>query len=427
MNLMFTPLLSIIVGTLTFLSGDMAFAWTQKMEMTWPLSENDSRARARELALEAMRTKASNAVGKIVESKETLSDGKLSEEIKTIGISMIKVEDVRDNLKITADGRASLVVSATVNVDESELVRRASVMRHDIDKTKAVRRLADENAELRQELLELRGKIGSSSDRSQSATAIKRENDILDKLQKNEQAVTSAFKAGTLLSLAQDDSNGWEKEKARIDSEIFGELLRSPVQAKLVGVEKTGDKYVAKVKVGWQPNMNSIYRSLQKTFHVDPPWTRTNGSSQAISITEWNYNSNVGLSKYATRSWEYLSQNLVWLEITIANEIKLYPILYQANRLEVSRDLCAFTRSSEYIKNVKAICIVSNSLNDEMVRGPFGDELNPLNIELTQAEAAVVETVKARIILKSLSETIFPEIRSSAKYLFWQQPLRRLH
>ena len=318
-----------MIGSLACLACGTALAWTQKMEVVWPMSENDSRARARDLALDAMRTKASNAVGKIVESSETLRDGKLTEEIRTVGISMVKLEDVRDTVKVDASGRSILSVTANATIDDSELGRRAAAMRQDIDKTKAVRRLTDENASLRQQLVDLRSQPGAAPSRAQAVDIQKREVEILDQLKSNDTAVGSTFAPGALLSIATLDADGWEKEKAKIDTDIFGELLRSPVQVKLLGVKQDGNKYLARVQVGWQPNLNSIYRILKRNFELEPPSFGKQEISKGISKGLIIYDKNRFSEKtsYSNRAWTYLSEHSIWIEIAVAGTTRRMPVL----------------------------------------------------------------------------------------------------
>lgn len=364
------------------------------MEIVWPMSETESWSRARELALDAMRTKASNAVGKIVESSETLRDDKLSEEIRTIGVSMVKLEDVRDTVKVDSSGRLILSVTANATIDDSELGRRAAAMRQDTDKTKAVRRLTDENASLRQQLTELRIQSGTAPSRAQ-AVIFKREVEILDQLKNNDTAVGSTFAPGALFSMASQDSDGWAKEKTRIDADIFGELLRSPVAASLIAMENDEeDNIVAKVQVSWQPNMEMLHRVLMRNFNVRPPRSGHNGKSQMITVF-FHENSQKDLrTDYTLRALKYLSGHIVVFGVTIGNKTVNLPV-FGGGKGDIFRCPSGAIGAS--------ICILSKIPSDNLVQSYSGEISNPIRITLTRDQVEQVTGVSAKLYLVPLT------------------------
>lgn len=402
MNPPFKSLAIVITSAITMLASSSALAWTQKMDIIWPMGENDSRSRARELALDALRIKASNAVGKIVESAETLRDGTLSEEIKTVGVSMVKIDDVRDTVKVEPGGRISLALSANVTIDDSELSRRATAMREDIVKTKNIRRLADENADLRQQLADLRNRGTTKANRSQAFDLQKRENDILDLIQKNDQAVTNTFAAGSLITLAAQDGDSWEREKARLDAEVFGELLRSPVQVSLVGVEQEGEKFVAKVQVGWRPNFDVLKRTLSRNFndvYLHNYLRPRNERSQLIDITDFSNSGTRLKSNYTIRAWDFLSKYSVWVQIDLGTKSVKLPLFYQTKSGAFTGCEDGVVDGAErIILSSGRFCLILQDFNDSAVKGLFREEPNPIRIPLTRQQAATATDVKAVLV-----------------------------
>lgn len=260
--------LSGLIGVMFTAWGQQALAYSERMEHHWAMSEHESRSQARELALEAMRLKAAQAAGKIVEATSTLKDGKLREEVRTVGVSMVRISEVSDKLNVNAEGRSTLTVSARVMVDESELQRRAKQLREDRDTARQVSQLQAENEKLRRSLGELSASLKAAPKAATVPALLQQQQDVMAALRRNETHIGNTFSAGALLAMAEQDGESWAQAEAELQSKVFQSLLRMPVQAKVMGVEKLpSGHYQARLQVGWKVPAATVREVLGK--HLD--------------------------------------------------------------------------------------------------------------------------------------------------------------
>jgi hypothetical protein len=369
------------------------------METDWPMGENESRARARELALESLRTRASSAVGVIVESSTSLRSDKLNEEIRTVSISMIQVEDVSDSVKVDATGKAILHVSARLVVDETELQRRAEAMRTDVVKLREIRRLTDENEILRDGIASLRKSMASAARPYGPNDLLAQEQDLLDKLRGNYTDVGSTFMPGTLVELAKSDRDGWAAERLSIDALIVDEMLNSPVQVRLMGVEQTEGSYVAKVNVAWKPNFAALNKSLSRYF-----WsvnTILNGTGNLIAIDIGRFNNTAKRSEFSERAMQYLAPQSLWLEVKIAGSTASVPMMFTGGT--VFGNGVNGCKAKDGWKGIASkqgsLCFVEQFSTSQSMMGDI-DLKNPVTLKLTKAQAERATELRAYLVLQ---------------------------
>jgi hypothetical protein len=378
----------LVLLLLSVVSG--AQAWTERMEHTWSMSEHESRATARELALEALRLRAAQAVGKVVEATTTLKDGKLKEEVRTVGVSMVKITQVKDQVKLDAQGRSVLVVSATVDVDETELQRRTEQMRKDRDMARQIGQLQAENDKLRKGLNDLSQSLRAATKPANVLSLLKQQQELMDALRRNETHIGNTFKPGALLAMADADSLRWAKDRAELERVVFGSLFAMPIQAKLVGVEKVdADSYRARVQVGWRLPTQAIESYLSKHFGYYKNWD----GDFILSHSSEEKTASSG------RIFEYFSSRIFYIRISLGGASEFLPVVYPRDDHMPSCEVRGQSYDNRSF-NLGAVmfCSQTNKVGVSVnVDGSQGS--NPVSIFLTAKQAA--EARDLRVFLET--------------------------
>jgi hypothetical protein len=128
--------------------GNSLATWPRQVTTTITLGDGDSMARARTLAVERMRLEASAEVGALVATTAQLQDDRYSEQIKTLSVAFIKVNQVAESVSVDGQGRPALTVTARVDVDQGAVAQVLSNWSRDEAKSREIVRLQEENARL---------------------------------------------------------------------------------------------------------------------------------------------------------------------------------------------------------------------------------------------------------------------------------------
>lgn len=363
------------------------------MEQTWAMSEHESRSKARELALEAMRLRAANAVGKIVEATTTLKDGKLKEEVRTVGVSMVRLTQVTDSLQLGADGRGLLRVSATVDVDETELIRRAQQMNQDRDTARQVSQLQAENEKLRRNLGALSTTLKAASTTADVVPLLKQQQELMAALRRNESNIGNTFTPGTLLAMANQDGESWQRDREQIDERVFEALLAMPVQARLVGVERLGgDRYQARVQVGWSIPMPSIKGVLEK--HFDGLEVQTQSNRVSVTLTKYATKRSVN----ADRTLNYLFGHFFAVELNLGGASVELPLVY-ANREFFGTNCGSGAHQPDAEAKKLVFCSQSHEPGAQVNVNGKGQD-NPIRLQLSAQQAASARALRVFLLLR---------------------------
>jgi hypothetical protein len=371
------------------LSGVQAHAWTERMEQSWALGEHESRAKARELALEAMRLRAAQAVGKIVESTATLKDGKLREEVRTVGVSMVKISEVKDSLQIGPDGRGTLLVSARVDVDESELQRRAEQMRQDRDTARQVSQLQAENEKLRKGLNELSTSLKAASSATDVVPLLKQQQELMSALRRNETHIGNTFSPGSLLAMADEGDRAWERDRQEIDEKVFDALLALPVMAKVRGVERQANGGLqARVQVGWSLPHEQIWNVFAKHIEVDPRFRAKDRLVFGRRETKRGLNADLVQS--------YLAEHSVELRLDLGGAQARLPVMLNDGD---DRPTCTWGWHHRYGRaGAVQICAQKPDMGAKVNVGGQPQE-NPVRLALTTQQAADARALRVFWVL----------------------------
>jgi len=385
-----------------------AAIWQEAMQVEMSLGERDTRVAIRAAALEEMRSRASQKVGMIVESTMVSSGATLTEEIKTVGVSLVKIDNVRDEVRLQKDGSLRLLVSGTVTVDTSELDRRAQAMREDTDKALKIKQLASENQVLRRSLSDIAKLLGQQGSAASTAELLRQQALILDNLGSNAQRVGQTFEQGALLGLAQKDEAGWLAVKRDIEAGVFERIFNAKVTAKILRVENNINNVGVVIQMGWDSDQVEIAKVLGRyLFSVRSYREDVRGKELKYSRSDNGVRADW---PYAERVFKYLSMSTVDLEVAIAGARKLIPLMFAADNWSnaCSHPTARYSPSCDRL----SLQITRLSPQSTEISGIRGDDnVNPIRLNLNKTQARDASEVVATWVLTREDGTV---VRRSA-------------
>lgn len=359
------------------------------MEVQWKMSETESRTRARELAIEKLRTQAAQEVGQVVEMTSSMKDGDLKEEVRLITVSMIAVEVMTERVTVNPDGSTTLNIKAKVSVDHDELRRRAAALRTDTAKVRQIRDLAEENRELRRKLVELASGKGSE------ASAAAAHSDLRSRRSALNGKVESLFAAGSMQELAVVDGEDWDKQRRALDQAILDPLARTAVKVSLASVtEERGGVFTARVKVDWRHNMPELWKALLRMNLRADYSEGDRGNLVSVDVRRQSLGGRDVDS--TSRMVGYLTSSSVHIEVEFAGQKAVVPVLY-------GRDFGFTPRTSCQVADpvsgahAEVLCISEYGSKISMVPGSPVDEL-PLKFRVSQEQATKPQELRAYVV-----------------------------
>jgi hypothetical protein len=380
--------MKLILASLMMLVSSMVHAeWTKQIDFRYVMGDGDTRGSARQAALEQIKLKTANEAGHYVESTSTLHEnGELTESIRTIGAAMVKLKVLEEGLTIDAEGQAVLNIKALASVDDSELAKRIEILRQDREKARQIKLLQADNESLRKELEEIRQGLSSKADPARVVELLTRQDQTIQRMNDNGATVTQVFERGTLLQLANHNSDALEKAKRDLDENLFAPLLRSKITAELESVEEDKGGYVALVRVGWLFDVKQITPVLNRYLN-----TSISSVKHDVTVHSSENISSKGPNLLSERIYTYLSNKGIDLKLSLAGKEIRLPALYSGNNFfdECSQDDQVRAAYSKHI------CLDSQGINNPIVKGNSQFQSNPIRIYLTRDEAERATNVQA--------------------------------
>ncbi|MBK7006128.1 MAG: hypothetical protein IPH37_14170 [Burkholderiales bacterium] len=382
-----------------------AAVWRERMVVELPIGERDTRSRVRDGAVEEMRLRASRKVGTIVESSLRSDGQRITEELKMVGVSLVQVDEVVEQIRIDTKGTMWLEVSANVTVDESELERRAAAMRVDVEKARKIRQLTAENETLRRSLESIATSLRQKGSASDAADLLRRHAELTAALNDNKEQVGNAFAPGFIVDLSRQDAQGWTQVERALKEGVFEQIMASPVQAQIVRVEEAANGYTAMVRVGWNTNLNAVSKVLQTHLRG----ADVNSYTPGIEIS-WYKNNGSGVSMYSQRVFEYLASHRLMLEFDLGGRTFAAPVMYLGD---------GFSRKCSQMRTRPirgdsigdgSVCMASQSVTaNELLGMDYNNRFNPMAVPLTKEQAQSATQIKAYWVLTRPDGSTFPK------------------
>lgn len=388
-----------------------AGGWPRTLTVDYSMGDGDSRSRAREAAIEEIRKKAALQAGTIVSSTSTIKGDKLTEEIQLIGVSLVKVSEIAEQASLDAHGQVSLRVSAMVDLDESELQRRAAALREDAVKAKQIESLQAENSRLLESLDSIRKALAGRSSTVDTARLMDRHSKTLSALRDNEVRVGSVFSEGTLIALADVADQALTVATREVEDHVITPIFRTPVQARVLSVSREKGVYIAKVMIDWSINMEQAKSILARYLRLTTDYRKP-----ATFLGERLVDRRAGESAASPLQQEvngYLLRREVFLSIKLAGQTKRIPVLYRSEAEEFPNgNYCSEGRRA----TEKFTCLVNPDNGRSTLRGlEYGADANPITFRLGERQAKQATQIQAEwIYVVDGKETRFPaEVRDS--------------
>lgn len=385
----------LLLALLILSAGAAAQQWSDDFSVAHAMGDGDTRASARQAALEQLKLKASHAVGSYIQSTITLrSDGALEESIDMLSASMVKLSDIDDMLAVDESGRAVLTVRAKALVDEGQLLQRVKALQEDQEKARQLKVLQAENEALRRDLTKIRHELASSKDTARAAQLLEEQDTAMKRIRENERTVSQVFERGTLLQLATRNADEFEQVKAELERKLFRPLLASPVTATIETVEAAEDGYIVFVRVGWRPDLQAVESVLSRYLKIRVRSTRT--ASSVLYASRYRNSQGHGPHVLTERVYNYLLMEGVDLVVSLAGREVRVPVFYSENGFRI----CERRPDKVRAGASKTLCLISHPASEPDFHGvPFSKDLaNPLKIRLTQNEAERATRVEARLV-----------------------------
>lgn len=362
--------------------------WSQPFEVDYVMGDGDTRSSAREAALDQLKLKASNAAGTYVQSTTTLSEsGELTETIKTVGASMVRITQPVEKVYLNEAGLPVLKVKATASLDESELRHRVEALQRDDEKAKQVLKLQKDNEALRLQLAHIRNELSKNADPSTTARLLSKQDKTIHQIEENGRTVSQVFEGGTLLQLAGHNSSELDKAKRDLEVNFFSIILKTPVTAEVESVNGSDNDYVAQVRVGWDIDTMKARQQLER-------YVKVNGYNGNLYISKRENTNGNGPGQLSEQVFRYLSTRTIALRLQIGERSVNLPVFYVD-----SQNFADCSAYSVTLPNrVNLLCLVSQQKDSADLRGADGHSSNPVKIHLTNIEAARATRVDATLV-----------------------------
>lgn len=362
--------------------------WSKQLEVKYVMGDGDNRATARKAAMEMLRQKASNEAGTYVQKTTRLNeDGSLSESILAISASLIRITSPKESLSVNDSGQAVLQVDADVSLDDDELRHRIEELHQDQEKAGEIKRLQAENKLLRGNLDAIHAELATEDDPAKARALLEQQDRLLLQIEQNGQSVSQVFAPGTLLQMADQDAEDFDHARTVLDEKVYGSILSTPVMARLISVEATGNGYEANVRLGWKFNISQISPAFSQYLNVETY------DGKIVAFANQNID-NKGKSPLSERVYRYMASNGIDLKLSIGDKTVYLPVFYSDNSLFEPCGLYTKVRDGEQ----KYLCLIPQAYNSAQAKGMGGVISNPVKIHLTKTQAQNASSVEAEFV-----------------------------
>lgn len=375
---------------------DQLSAWVKPVETSVVLGEGDSRVKAREIALDQLKRIAAASAGSVVESVTTLKDDKLSEQLRMISISLVKIDQVKESL-VVENGSAVLKVSARASIDQSELARLTKELRQDTEKAKAIAKLQKDNEALREQLRTVSEQLQQRKAPSAVDELGQRQTRLLTALATNEGQIRQVFEKGALLAMADADAKRLEDAKAIILQDALMPLVDTTVRAEVASVVRDGSAYKVGLRVGWSAPIDRAQKLLSKYLQGGTYYMGER--DREVSFTRRDNTEGRSPNDMQPRLYDFVSKYKVLAVFKVGSKSVELPIMATYRHDTFTKCRQRPTPGSDQ----GVVCMFKQGITDSEILGTAEDgyrnSVNPLTIALSESEAAGAVTVLASVKL----------------------------
>ena len=361
--------------------------FTGPFSTEYVLGDGETKAVARLVAMDQLKTAAAAKAGSYVQSMTVLDNSKdLKESVEVLTASVVRLSDVKEQSTVNATGQLVLRLYATATVDEAELGRRVKALREDRAKGKLLERVQSENAMLRRDLEQIRLFQGRRTDPTAAFDFLRHQAEALKEIDDNGAAVEAVFAPGSIILAADEDEEKFAAAKRTVDHMVIDAVMGSQVNIAMDGAERVGGQYVVRASLVWKFNADELARSLRPYLEV----TVRDGD---VRISGFDNREGRGPSPLSERLFQYLATHGIDVVVSIGSSEVRVPVLYYGDDMMSTCGSYGAVRSGP----IKYICLVSKDRRAAMRRGDQGTEGDQVRIRVSEIEARKISQLTARM------------------------------
>ncbi len=379
---------------------------TVPVEVTYSLSQTDSRVSATAAARDIARQDAASRAGTYIEGVTKLENDNLSESIREVQTSVVRLTQEHTEFSITPGApNGQIILTAVAEVDTSTLEARIRALQENRELSKKVQALALENTRLQSEL---RGMESGDPSGIQRLDLDRRRLRLESQISQNRERLLSAFDGGSLLDFREKEDVYVGMKNQEMEREVIDRLMELQVYADMDSAFGNDTHTTAKVRVVSEPAPSGVMHRLTSWF-INPGTLRHISSKRTLNkdLSIYDFYIEEGFKEYddfnihAMEQMKYLARFLVATEVELGSHKVYIPVLgvsgTRYGRAECKTKPLPLDEvlTSPWAKPVtgkdmaKAICIFNSEESQSQV----------VEMTVTNAEAADISAVTARRVL----------------------------
>lgn len=260
------------------------------------MGDNDTKVEARRMALEHAKRLAVEQIGTYLESETIVKNGQLTkDEIRIYTSAIIKTSVLFENINLLENKTTIFKIHIKASVDVNVLEKKIKEIEADTKRKEQIALLQVENIRLIKELENLSSLLKDGKIIEYKRLREEREN-ILEKLEKNQNSIIVAFEKGTLLNLALESKTQLEISKKNIDNALQFIADNTEITLGEPRVRHKGEVADLLIDLRWRiKRLDEVIRKI-KWFHYSPK-IHKDILGQYIDVSSF-YNSQEQLGDY---------------------------------------------------------------------------------------------------------------------------------
>ncbi|MFA5197901.1 MAG: hypothetical protein WC437_05790 [Patescibacteria group bacterium] len=259
----------LIILMIMSLYPSFVFANTYEVETTgeYVMGDRDTKADARRIALEHAKLLAVEQIGTYLESETVVQKSQVTkDEIRTYASAIVKTNVLSENISLLENKTTIFRINIKANVDISVLEKKIDEIKSDTKRRNQIASLQLENIRLLKELENLSTKLKNEKAGQYKKLINEREN-VLEKIEKNQNSISIAFEKGALLNLAIKDKNELEEYKKNIDDAMQYIADNTKFTVGRPQVRNTGAEADLYINVTWRvENIGEVLSKISKFY-----------------------------------------------------------------------------------------------------------------------------------------------------------------
>lgn len=386
---------------------------TVPVEVTYNLNPTDSRVSATEAARMIARQDAASRSGTYIEGVTELENGRLSESIKEVQTSVVRLTNEQTEFSIPPGSpNGQLTLSAIAEVDTSTLETRIKALQKNRDLSKKVQALARENTHLRSELKDLHA---NGSPGVQRLDLERRRLRLESQISENSERLLSVFDGGTLLDFRENQDAQVGIKNQVLERKVLDPLLGVQVYADIDSATGSGTHTTARIRVNSEPAPAGVMHQITGMF-VNPFALKQGNKSKDdynrdLRIQDFQIERGIesrdDFNIHAMDQLEFLQGYLVATEVQLGSEKRYLPVL-GINATSFGGVDCEFWPMTFQELMDSSWTKAINESKDDLRRAicAFNSEQSQsgsVEITVTNEQAAGISSVTARRVLIDLS------------------------